>query len=170
LWVRSSTPDVDLQATVSEVRPDGNETFVQNGWIRASERKLATSGENMFKQRPTVLQPIPTFLASDVEPMPANEFVPVTIPLYFEGHAYRAGSRVRVTIAAPNGTQPVWSFSQTQPEGTTATESVAFSPTMPSSIVLPVVPGVAVPTTLPACPSLRNEPCRSYQAYVNNGS
>ncbi len=36
LWVKSSTPDVDLQATVSEVRPDGNETFVQNGWIRAS--------------------------------------------------------------------------------------------------------------------------------------
>jgi predicted acyl esterase len=170
LWVRSSTPDVDLQATVSEVRPDGNETFVQNGWIRASERKLATSGENMFKQRPTVLQPIPTFLASDVEPMPANEFVPVTIPLYFEGHAYRAGSRIRVTVAAPNGTQPVWSFSQTQPEGTTATESVAFSPTMPSSIVLPVVPGVAVPTALPACPSLRNEPCRAYQAYVNDGS
>ena len=35
LWVESSTPDVDLQATVSEVRPDGNETFVQNGWLRA---------------------------------------------------------------------------------------------------------------------------------------
>ena len=43
LWVSSSTPDVDLQATVSEVRPDGNETFVQNGWIRASERKLAAT-------------------------------------------------------------------------------------------------------------------------------
>ena len=55
---------------------------------------------------------------SDVEPMPANEFVPVTIPLYFEGHAYRAGSRIRVTISAPNGTQPIWSFSQTQPAGT----------------------------------------------------
>ena len=120
LWVKSSTPDVDLQATVSEVRPDGNETFVQNGWIRASERKLATNSNNMFKQTPTLLQPIPTFLASDVQPMPADQFVPVVIPLYFEGHAYRAGSRIRVTIAAPNGTQPVWSFSQTQPAGTTA--------------------------------------------------
>ena len=45
LWVRSSTPDVDLQATISEVRPDGNETFVQNGWLRASERKLSTELE-----------------------------------------------------------------------------------------------------------------------------
>jgi uncharacterized protein len=170
LWVKSSTPDVDLQATVSEVRPDGNETFVQNGWIRASERKLAVGSHNMFKQKPTLLQPIPTFATSDVEPMPANEFVPVVIPLYFEGHAYRAGSRIRVTISAPNGTQPVWSFSQTQPAGTTATESIAFSPSMPSSLILPIVPGVSVPTGLPACPSLRNEPCRAYQSFVNNGS
>ena len=170
LWVKSSTPDVDLQTTVSEVRPDGNETFVQNGWIRASERKLATTSTNMFKQKPTSLQPIPTFLASDVQPMPANEFVPVVIPLYFEGHAYRAGSRIRVTIAAPNGTQPIWSFSHTQPAGTTATESIALSPSMPSSLTLPIVPGVSVPTGTPACPSLRNEPCRPYQAIVNNGS
>jgi uncharacterized protein len=170
LWVKSSTPDVDLQATVSEVRPDGNETFVQDGWLRASERKLAETSNNMFKQKPTKLQPIPTFTAADEEAMPADEFVPVVIPLYFEGHAYRAGSRIRVTIAAPNGTQPIWSFSQTQPEGTTASESIAFSPSMPSSLLLPVVPGVSVPTGLPPCPSLRNEPCRSYVAYTNNGS
>jgi hypothetical protein len=170
LWVKSSTPDVDLQATVSEVRPDGNETFVQNGWIRAGERKLATSSNNIFKQMPTALQPIPTMLPSDVEPMPAEQFVPVVIPLYFQGHAYRAGSRIRVTIAAPNGTQPIWSFSHTQPAGTTANESIAFSPSMPSSLTLPVVSGVGVPTAIPACPSLRNEPCRAYQAFANNGS
>ncbi|MCW3034414.1 MAG: uncharacterized protein QOK19_92 [Solirubrobacteraceae bacterium] len=168
LWVKSSTPDVDLQATVSEVRPDGNETFVQNGWIRASERKLATSSKNIFKQKPTLLQPIPTLLASDAEPMPTNEFVPVVLPLYFQGHAYRTGSRIRVTIAAPNGTQPIWSFGHTEP-GTTAAESIAFSPSMPSSLVLPIVPGVGVPTALPPCPSLRNEPCRPYQAIVNGG-
>jgi predicted acyl esterase len=170
LWVKSSTPDVDLQATVTEVRPDGNETFVQDGWIRASERKLATTSKNMFDEVPTQVQPIPTFLASDVQPMPADEYVPVTIPLYFEGHAYRAGSRIRVTIAAPNGTQPIWSFGQTQPEGTTANVSIAYGPSMPGSLTLPVVPGVNVPTGLPACPSLRNEPCRAYQAFVNNGS
>ena len=39
-WVRSSTPNVDLQATISEVRPDGKETFVQNGWVRGDARKL----------------------------------------------------------------------------------------------------------------------------------
>ncbi len=170
LWVKSATPDVDLQATVSEVRPDGNETFVQNGWIRASERKLATTSANMFEETPTPVQPIPTFLASDVQPMPAGEFVPVTIPLYFEGHVYRAGSRIRLIISAPNGSQPVWSFSQTQPEGTTDNVSIGFGPDMPANLTLPIVPGVSVPTGLPACPSLRNEPCRAYQAFVNNGS
>ena len=170
LWVKSSTPDVDLQATVSEVRPDGNETFVQNGWLRASERKLATNSNNIFKQSPTLLEPIPTVLASDVKSMPSDQFVPIVIPLYFQGHVYRAGSRIRVTIAAPNGAQPVWSFGQTQPAGTTAAESIAFSSSMPSSLILPIVPGVGAPTGMPACPSLRNEPCRSYQAFVNNGS
>jgi predicted acyl esterase len=166
VWVRSSTPDVDLQATISEVRPDGNETFVQNGWMRASERRLATGPDNLFKQKSTLLEPIPSELAADVRPLPRGRFAEVVIPLYYEGHVYRAGSRVRVTIAAPNGTQPIWSFDYTQPKGT-AKVSIAFSTNMPSSLVLPVVPGVSVPTGLPPCPSLRNEPCRRYAPIVN---
>ncbi len=167
-WVESSTPEVDLQATVGEVGPDGNETFVQDGWMRASERALARTSNNMFEQEPTLLQPIPKF--RNPKPMPAGRFAEVAIPLYFEGHVYRAGSRIRITIAAPNGTQPVWSFSQTQPPGETASVSIEFSPTKRSSLVLPIVPGVSVPTEEPACPSLRNEPCRPYQAFVNDGS
>ncbi|HET6917689.1 MAG TPA: CocE/NonD family hydrolase [Acidimicrobiales bacterium] len=171
LWVESSTPDVDLQATITEVRPDGNETFVQNGWLRASERKLACSDptctDDPMDQPSTPLEPQPTMLASDVAPMPSGQFVQVTIPLYFEGHAYRAGSRIRVTIAAPNGAQPVWSFGQTQPAGATSTVSILSSPSMPSSLVLPVVANVTVPTALPPCPSLRNEPCRVYEPFAD---
>ncbi len=159
LWVKSSTPDVDLQATVSEVR-DGHETFVQNGWIRGSERKLATTSDNIFKQQPSLLEPIPTMRASDAAPMPSNAFTKVTIPLYFQGHAYRAGSQIRVSIAAPNGTQPIWAFDETQPSGRTAQVSLGYSSTMPSRLVLPVVPGLSIDSAAPACPSLRNEPCR----------
>jgi hypothetical protein len=168
VWIRSTKPDVDLQATVSEVRPDGNETFVQNGYMRASERKLSTGADNIFKQPSTLLEPIPTELASDVQPVPRNRYVEVAIGLYYEGHAYRKGSRIRVTIAAPNGAQPIWSFSQTKPGlGKTANVTLAFSKTMPSSLILPVVPGVDVSSPLPPCPSLRNEPCRPYQALAN---
>jgi predicted acyl esterase len=168
LWVRSSAPDVDLMATVSEVRPDGNETFVQNGWMRASERKLAGTANNIFKQQPTLLEPIPSELAKDARPMPKGRFVEVVIPLYYEGHAYRAGSRIRVTISAPNGTQPIWSFSHTLPKlGRTSKVWIEFSRSMPSSLILPVVPGVSIPTPLPPCPSLRDEPCRPYVPIVN---
>ena len=166
VWVRSSTPDVDLLATVSEVRPDGNETFVQNGYMRASIRKLSTDTNNIFKQRSTLLNPIPSFLFGDAQPMPAGKFVQIAILLYYEGHAYRAGSRIRVTIAAPNGTQPIWSFEHTVPNRT-ADISIAYSPSRPSFLVLPVIPGFDAPTPLPPCPSLRNEPCRPYVTLVN---
>jgi predicted acyl esterase len=159
LWVRSSTPNVDLQATISEVRPDGKETFVQNGWVRANERKLDAA-----KSMP--LEPVLSLRESDVEPMPAGEFAPVTIPLYYEGHAYREGSRIRVTIAAPNGTQPIWAFDETEPEGA-AQVAIASGGETPSNLLLPVVPGVSVPTGPPPCPGLRGEPCRGYQALAN---
>ena len=70
-----------------------------------------------------------TILASDAQSMPVGQYAEVTIPLYFQGHVYRAGSRIKVTIAAPNGTQPIWSFDETQPPTGTATESIAFSNT-----------------------------------------
>ena len=159
LWVRSSTPNVDLQATISEVRPDGKETFVQNGWVRADERKLDA-------EKSTPLEPVLSLREADVEPMPSGEFVPVTIPLYYEGHAYRAGSRIRVTIAAPNGTQPIWAFDQTEPEGS-AQVAIAYGGDTPSNLLLPVVPGTNVPTGLPPCPGLRGEPCRPYRAFAN---
>jgi uncharacterized protein len=169
LWVRSSTPDVDLHATVSEVR-DGDETFVQNGWLRASGRKLSTTTDNVFKQPSTLLEPIPSMLASDVEPMPPDEFVKVTVPLYFQGHGYREGSRIRLTISAPNGTQPIWSFDETQPAGTTSDVSIASSRRMPSRLVLPVVPGVSIGSEAPPCPSLRNQPCRPAVPFTNRTS
>ncbi len=133
----------------------------------ASERKLSTNSNNMFKRPSTALEPIPTFTAADASPMPAGQFVKVVVPLYYQGHAYRVGSRIRVTIAAPNGSQPVWSFGQTTPNPS-GNVSIAFSTSMPSSLVLPIVPGVSVPTPSPPCPSLRNEPCRPYRAIVNN--
>jgi uncharacterized protein len=168
LWVRSSTPDVDLQATISEVTPDGHETFVQNGYQRASERKLSYDTNNVMHTPSTLLEPVPTMLASDAAPMPADQFVPVAIPLYYEGHVYRAGTRIRVTIAAPNGAQPVWSFDNTEPAGTTSNVAIAYSHQMPSRLVLPVIAGVdAGGTAQPACPSLRNEPCRTYVPLVN---
>ena len=167
LWVKSSTPDVDFQATVSEVR-DGHETFVQSGWLRGSERKLATNGHNIMKQAPSLLEPIPTMRAGDVRPMPSDRYTKVVVPLYFQAHAYRAGSRIRVTISAPGGEQPIWSFGEARPEGQAATVDVVSSQEHPSRLVLPVVPGLSIDSDAPPCPGLRNEPCRPYVPFEND--
>jgi predicted acyl esterase len=152
-WIRSSKPKIDLQVTITEVRPDGKETFVQGGWLRAEGRKLAKGS--------TLLEPRLSLRKKDESPLPKNRFVKAVIPLYYQGHAYRAGSRIRVIISAPNGDQPVWSFGETRPKKT-AKVAVAFSKKRPSRLILPVVPGVEIPTGLPACPSLRAQPCRDY--------
>jgi uncharacterized protein len=158
-WIRASKPDVDLQATITEVRPDGKETFVQSGWLRGDARKLDA-------RKSRKLEPVLSLRKSDVAPFPRKRFVKVTIPLYYQGHAYRPGSRIRVILSAPNGDQPIWAFAQTRPKGTAAV-ALAHSRRRPSRLTLPVVPGLGVPTALPPCPGLRGEPCRDYQAYAN---
>lgn len=159
LWVKSSAPSVDLQVTVSEVRPDGKETFVQDGWLRASERKLDIA-------QSTLLAPVLSLRRADAAPLPKGRYTELTVPFYYEGHAYRRGSRIRISIAAPGGDQPVWGFSQIIPTGR-AKVYVAHSPNLPSRLILPVIPGVGVPTGLPSCPGLRGEPCRPYEPYAN---
>ncbi len=153
LWIASSEADTDLQVTLTEVRPDGKETYVQSGWLRASKRELD-------EQRSTELQPLLTQLKSDEADLPADEFVPVRVEIYPFAHAFRAGSKIRVIISAPGGDKPVWSFVTL--DGTQQNE-VARSADMPSAVVLPVIPGVDVSTPLPACPALRGQPCREYQ-------
>jgi hypothetical protein len=153
-WVRASVPDVDLQVSVTEVRPDGVETFVQGGWLRTSLRALDA-------RKSTLLEPVLSLRRSQAGPLPARRYTKITIPLYYEGHAYRRGSRIRIIISAPNGDQPIWAFAQLHPNGP-AQVSLAESPTMPARLVLPVVAGVSVPTALPPCPGLRGEPCRRY--------
>jgi predicted acyl esterase len=152
--IRASVPDVDLQVTVSEVRPDGKETYVQSGYLRASMRKLDNEASSL-------LEPVLSLARADAAKLPKGRFTKLTIPLYYQGHAYRAGSRIRITIAAPSGDQPVWSFAETVPAGD-ANVTVGFSRKRSSRLILPVIPKLGIPTPLPACPALRGEPCRDF--------
>src|SRR4051812_15146637 len=74
-WIRASKRNVDLQVTISEVRPDGKETFVQGGWLRANERKLDA-------KKSTPLEPVLSLRARDARPLPRGRFAKLTIPLY----------------------------------------------------------------------------------------
>ena len=64
----------------------------------------------------------------------------VRIPLYYQGHVYREGSRIRVTSRRPGGDQPIWAFAETRRPAGNAWVAVAHSREQPSRLVLPVVP------------------------------
>ena len=161
VWVKSSAADTDLQATVSEVRPDGSELFVQSGDLRASDRALDPKAS-------TPTHPVPTYLAATARPLPKGRYIELRIPLLPFGYSFRSGSRIRVTVTAPGGDRPVWVF-DTRPTGGAVTDTVGIGGAAPSALVLSVVPGITPPDAQPACPSLRGQPCRTYVAAQNGG-
>ncbi len=160
LWLKATAPDVDLQVTLSEIRPDGQEIYVQNGWLRASRRALDET-------QSSELRPVFSGREADVQPVPADQFVLARVELFPFAHAFRAGSRIRISVEAPGGDRPLWKFESPPVDGE-VTVDVARSAAFPSRIVLPVVPGVDVPTPLPPCPSLRGQPCRTYVELDNS--
>ncbi len=160
VFLKSSARDTDLQVTLSEVRPDGQETYVQNGWLRASHRKLGPGS--------TATDPIPTHLARDAAPLPRGAFALVRVPVFPVAHAFRAGSRIRVTVQAVGGDRPRWDFS-TVDRGTTR-NTVSLGGARASKLVLPVIRGAtAKGTPLPGPTALRGEPSRAFSPASNGG-
>jgi uncharacterized protein len=147
LWLESSTGDTDLEVTLTEVRPDGQEMYVQSGWLRASRRSLHPS-------ETTELRPVHTHLEAEAGPLPDGSPTLVRVELFPFAHAFRAGSQIRLTVDAPGGNRPVWQF-----DTIAAGEEVTIHG---GSLALAVVPGLDVPATYPECGALRGQPCRAY--------
>jgi uncharacterized protein len=159
LWLESTATDTDLQVTLTEIRPDGQEYYVQNGWLRASQRKVDPLASSE-------LRPVQTHLIADAADLPPGQFAEARVELYPFGHVFRAGSRIRISVETPGGERPRWEFGVLQPDGPVI-NTIAHSAAAPSRIVLPLVPGIDVPTPLPPCPALRGQPCRAYEAFTN---
>ena len=86
------------------------------------------------------------------------------VGLFPFAHVIRPGSSLRLNIEAPGGNQPFWTFDTITPTGTQINE-IGHSVGRPSRVLLPVLPTnlvPAVPSTVPVCPALRNQPCRDY--------
>ena len=149
LWLRSSAENTDLQVTLSEVRPDGQEMFVQNGWLRASRR-----AEDDSLARPR--RPWHTHATEDEQPLP-DEFERMRVELFPFGHVFREGSRVKIAVDNPGGTRDLWGFDVLEAE---ATNEVAHTPEMPTKLELPLVDEPAPTDGLPPCDGVRNQPCR----------
>ena len=146
LLVSSTAPDTDFQVTLTEVRPDGKEVFVQQGWLRASHRKEDAA-------LTTPLRPYQTHVATDAQPLVPGEPAELSIEIFPFAHPFRAGSKIRLYVEAPHVKPDLWGFALL-PVPATNTIHVEGS-----SVALPLLDGATAPTGYPGC-SLRNQPCR----------
>jgi putative CocE/NonD family hydrolase len=155
LWLSSTAPDTELQVMISETRPDGQEQYVENGWLRLSQRKLDPNAS-------TALRPVQTDLQSDIELLTPGAPVFSRTQIEPFDHVFRKGSAIRFSIDVP-------STSLVGLPGV-ARNTIEHTRGMPSAIVLGDLPGGWARTPLPPCGALLNQPCRATSGPVPSGS
>lgn len=160
LWMISSAPDTDIEVMLTEVRPDGQEVYVQRGWLRASHRALDAS-------RSTDVRPYQTHRLEDVAPLMSRQPALLRVELFPMAHVFRAGSALRITVEAPAVASGLWGFTALP---LPAQNTILHTARHASSIALPAVRGLEVNRSFPDCPTLRNQPCRANPVAVPEGS
>jgi putative CocE/NonD family hydrolase len=150
LWISSTSVDTDLQVTITEVRPDGQETYVARGWLRASQRKLDP-------KLSTVTRPYQTQQQSDLQLLTPLTPVLARVEVLPFDHVFRARSAIRMIVDTPSQTGG-WNF-LVRP--TAAQNTILHDREHPSRLVLGTLPGGRAKAPLPACNTLLNQPCRA---------
>jgi predicted acyl esterase len=168
VWIGSEADDVDVQVTLSEVRPDGVEYWLQNGYLRIGHRAVdedASSGLH-------VVHPL---TAEAYATIPDGELVEATIVLPPVVAPIREGSRLRVQVATPGRNHGTWLFEDLYEDGEVPVHRVGIGGDTPSSFSYTAFRGDTLaallraagladgrfPEALPPCPSLRGQACRS---------
>ncbi len=149
LWVTATGGDADIQVTITEVRPDGQETYVQRGWLRLSNRTLDDA-------RSTPLLPIHLEQPLQLAPLLPGRPVLARVEINKMGHYFRKGSRLRLWIDTPAQTGGLVFDTFTQKQQI----HVLHNPKYDSLIRIGVLTGAHGPDAYPACGTLLMQPCR----------
>lgn len=162
LWVGADAGDADVQVTISEVRPDGVEYLVQNGWLRLGHRAVDEG-------RSSGLEVVHSFTEGDYDPLLGDELVEARIELPAMGQVFRQGSRINVTVSSPGRNHVTWTFAPPGGVDADTTYRIGHGGGTRSAVVLPVVdiefdPQPATPAP---CPGLRGQACRPYVMSAN---
>lgn len=140
VWLSSSAPDTDVQATLTEVRPNGEEVFVQHGWLRASHRALDDG-------RSTVTRPYHPHTVEALAPLTPGVPEALRVEILPFGHVFREGSRLRLTIESPKAVPDMYGFASLP----APVNLVHHDATHPSRLVLSVLPGRTARADPPRC-------------------
>jgi len=159
LWLSSTATDTDVQVTLSEVRPDGQEVYVQRGWLRASHRKLDD-------EKSTALRPYQTHRETDAAPLVPGRPTKVRVEIFPFDYVFRAGSSIRLTIDSPTSSG-LWAF---EPSTHPAVNTILHDAVHDSQLVLGLLPGGRALAPPQPCDTLLNQPCRPNLTPVPKGS
>jgi predicted acyl esterase len=149
LWVTATGGDADIQVTITEVRPDGQETYVQRGWLRLSNRTLDDA-------RSTPLLPIHLEQPLQLVPLLPGRPVLARVEINKMGHYFRKGSRLRLWIDTPAQTGGLVFDTFTQKQQIHVLHNARYD----SLIRIGVLTGVHGPDAYPACGTVLMQPCR----------
>ncbi|QUD90545.1 CocE/NonD family hydrolase [Phenylobacterium montanum] len=149
LWLVSQRTDTDVQVTLTELRPDGQEEFVQRSWLRASDRAVDQARATPVR---APLIDTPEALA----PLTPGEPVLLRVELNKFAHVFRAGSRIRLWIDAPSD----WGGYSFNAISMAGANTILTGPEHPSRLVLGRFSSAPHPGERPACGTVMKQPCR----------
>jgi hypothetical protein len=93
LWLSTAAPDLDTFVYLEQVDGSGHSTYITEGELRASHRKLGQAPFNNFGL------PYQSHLQADQQPIPAGEPFELTLSLLPTSYQFQAGTRIRITLA-----------------------------------------------------------------------
>jgi len=91
LWIECLVDDLDVFAYLEEVEPDGRSTYITDGCLRASHRRLT---DPPYKNMGL---PYHRSFAKDKEPLPEQP-CEITFDMYPTANLFEAGHRMRLSI------------------------------------------------------------------------
>jgi hypothetical protein len=93
LWLMTDAPDLDAFVYLEEVDASGKSTYITEGNLRSSHRKLSKAPYNNLGL------PYHSHYESDLMPIPAREPIKLVFNLLSTSYRFHKGSRLRITVA-----------------------------------------------------------------------
>jgi predicted acyl esterase len=131
VWLSSSVDRANLFVYLEEVAPDGKVDIVTHGRLAAAYRRVSPAPYD------TLGQPWHSGLASDQESLAPGQIVEMAVPLLPTSKIFRAGSRIRITLAGADPRQRNLAELRTDPAPTL---TIHLGPDHPSRVELPIAP------------------------------
>ncbi len=126
IWIESPADDVDLFAYLEEVEPGGRSTYITDGCLRASHRRLNEPPHHRMGL------PYHRSFAQDKEVLP-DEPCELVFDLYPTANLFDAGHRIRLSITCADRDN-----NQTPQVNPAPQVTIYRNPERPSRILLPV--------------------------------